>query len=192
MTTAQQKRFYFPAWAACAAANSWIMRRGRLQADLELQRGEFELWPEPAKGVVFGVLRVAETLAEREHRAVSAEDLRHGCNYMVAQEFSSSKLKNNQVTRVENLFRLLSDPWDLDAVMDWLDPREANRKSFIAFLAKVAHEGILRNISDNAFQTKDWESLPMERLRWLCKQLKGRVENPRAAKREVDPENQPF
>lgn len=190
MTEKQQRRLYFPAWGACAAANDWKMARGRLVANLEQQVAQFEQWPDPAGTTVASVLKMADAQARQEHRAVNADDLRHSCNYLVAHTFSSQKLKNAQVTRVVNLFRLLTDPWDLQAVMDWLNPDAAGAAAYVDFMRKLAHEGVLRAISENAFQTPDWESLSMERLQWLCRQLKSR--RPRPSERILDPELEPF
>lgn len=174
MTENQSKYFYFPKWNACAGANQWIMVRSRLLADLTQQRSAFKLWPEPAGGVACCVLNMAEQLAEREHRAVKAEDLRHACNFHAGGTKSSKDLKNKAVTRVVTLFRLLSDPWDLEAVMDWLNPDNQDRRAFIAWLKRTEHEAAIIAISINAFQTRDWEALKDDQLRWLCKQIKSR------------------
>src|SRR5579859_7866047 len=84
MTERQQKRFYFPAWRACAESLDWIMCRQRLQCHLPTLRVEVmsveSKWPEPARSAMLQVLEQSEAIAGRDHRGVTAEDLRHGCN----------------------------------------------------------------------------------------------------------------
>jgi hypothetical protein len=179
MTLAQQRRFYFPHWNACAAANDWIMVRGRLLADLAQQRGaEGALrWPEPALELYVKVIVTAEHLALQDHCAVTDDHLRHACNLVATGIESSVNLDNKQTNRVVVLFRLLKDPDDLDAVMDWLNPANADRRSFVAFLKKKAPEGIIIAICKNAFGTIFWEDLEIAKLRWLAKQLKDRTDS---------------
>lgn len=174
MTEAQQRRFYFPVWNTCAVANGWFMVKGRLRADVQSQKSEVQGWSEPARELCLKVLTSAEQLALQQHRGVTADDLRRGCNLVAAGKVSSGDLDNKQTNRVVALFKLLTDPDDLDAVMNWLHPEKAEHGSFVAFLKKRAHEGLIITIAQNAFDTKDWESLPIEKLRWLAKELKGR------------------
>jgi hypothetical protein len=177
MTELQQRRFYFPAWRECSIANGWIMARGRLQADLAAQRAEYATWPEPALGLYLKVITVAEQLALSSHRAIVPDDLRHACNIVATGRQNSGSLDNKQTNRVVNLFRLLRDPDDLDAVMNWENPENADRKSFVAFLKKRFNEAALIAISRNAFDTSDWDSLDIAKLRWICKQGKGRTDS---------------
>lgn len=197
MTEAQQRRFYFPAWNGCAVANQWFMARNRLVADLDAQREEYAHWPDLARELHSKVVTLAEQLAQREHRAVNADHLRHGCNLVATGKASSASLDNKQTNRVVNLFRLLTDPEDLDAVMNWLHPDAADRQSYIAWLKKQNHEAAIIAISVNAYGTRQWEDLPMEKLRWLCKQLKNRTTGLRdhgttRRRYETDPAKVPF
>lgn len=174
MTEAQQRRFYFPVWNTCAVANGWFMVKGRLRADLDAQREERATWSDPAREVYLKVVTAAEQLALADHTAVTADHLRRGCNLVAAGKVSSGDLDNKQTNRVVALFRLLADPDDLEAVMTWLNPDRAEHGSFVAFLKKRAHDGVLISIARNAFDTNDWESLPIEKLRWMAKELKNR------------------
>lgn len=183
MTKAQQRRFYFPIWNACAATNHWVMVRGRLVADLAQQCGaEGALrWSEPARAEMLKVITLAYDLAAATHCAVTADHLRHACNLAAAGVESSLRLDNKQINRVVTLFKLLKDPEDLDAVMDWLNPENADRRSCLSFLKKKAPEGTIIAISKNAFGTIFWEDLELSKLRWLAKQLKGRGSRGEAA-----------
>ena len=71
------------------------------------------------------VLTTAEVLAHGHHRSVTADDLRRGCNVVATGKISSGDLDNKQTNRVVALFKLLTDPDDLDAVMNWLHPENA-------------------------------------------------------------------
>lgn len=150
------------------------MVKGRLRADIAAQRDEYATWPDPARELYLKVLASAEQLALAGHRGVNADDLRRGCNYVAAGKLSSGDLDNKQTNRVVSLFKLLSDPEDLEAVMNWLHPENAERGSFVAFLRKKANEAALIAISSNAFGTRHWEDLPIEKLRWIAKTVKER------------------
>ena len=174
MTALQRKRFYFPAWNACARVLDWVMVRGRLEGDLVVQRRFAGRWPEPAGPELLKVLDAAEGLARQEHRAVTAEDLRHGCNVVAAGVPSIAKMNNQGIDRAVALFRLLQAPEDLQAIMDWLHPGEAMRTSLAGWVRKLAPEAVLRAIAKNAFQTEDVDRLGPPELRWLARQVKGR------------------
>lgn len=191
MTERQQKNFYFPAWRRCAVARDWVMEKKRLVADLVAQRREalahMEL-PEyrrsPAAEALLQVLDYAEQLAAQEHRRVTDADLRHGCNLVATggKNSGSSDLNNHEVNRVVVLFRLLQEPEDLDAVMEWLHPDQADKRSLVSFLKKLAPDATLVAIARNAFRNEAtangfWEDLDLQQLRWLLKQVKGRQSN---------------
>ena len=185
MTHAQLKWFYMPAWRRCAHANDWTMSRGRLVADLAAQREESLQWKEPYGPTLRQVLDLAAQLAAKIHRAIIADDLRHACNVVATGRESSKNLTNPQVNRVVSLFNLLRDPEDLDAIMAWLHPENAERASFISFLRKQASEEALCAISRNAYDTIFWEDLELSKLRWMCTEVKSR-------KRKLDVANAPF
>ena len=178
MNEAQQRRFYFPCWNSCAVANGWFMVKGRLRADLVAQREEYATWSEPGREMYLKVVTTAEQFARAGHRVVTEGkpfyDLRYACNVAATGRIHSEDLDNKQTNRVVALFKLLTDPDDLDAVMNWLHPENAERGSFVAFLRKRAHEALLITIAKNAFDTDAWDELPIEKLRWLAKELKNR------------------
>ena len=176
MTEAQQKRFYFPAWRKCAEANDWGEERRRLVRGAAESAAEIRTWPEPAREAGLQVLEYAEQLARQEHRAVTAADLRHGCNLVATKgrRSGSEEMSNSETNRVVCLFRLLSDPDNLDFVMAWLNPEESDRKSLAAFIRKQAPEATLTAIARNAYGTVFWEDLEASKLRWILGQVKGR------------------
>ena len=185
MTPAQRKSLYFPAWQRCAKANSWQMVEGRLLAVPAEQLDAFIGWPEPAAPAGAEVITTAQNLAAHEHRAITAEDLRHACNHVATtgRTVSSGKLTNKEINRAVDLFNLLTDPWNLTYVTAWLNPQDAERASFLSFLRKQAQEAVLVRIATNAFDTSDYAALDIAKLRWIAKQVRDRGQ-PKAPKPE--------
>ena len=197
MNTEQRRCFYFPAWHSCAAALGWVESKGRLVADLDAQRSL--PWPSPAREELVGVVDLARSLAAAEHRAVRAKDLRHACNHVASRgkTVHSEAMDNRATSMAVRLFRLLEAPVDLNAVMDWLNPEEADRRGYVRWVKKLAPEATLVAISTNAWGTSDWESKPMAELRWLARTACRGIERRRQATRAVvehgvDAENIPF
>lgn len=170
MTPNQRKFLYFPAWHKCAKVNGWVMSQGRLGVDLAAQA--LERIPSPAFDERFKVIERAEFFARQAHRAPVADDLRHACNYVASagRATSSEALSGRPLTLAVRLFRLLADPDNIQAVMDWLNPDEADRKDYCEWVARNVPEPTLRAIAQNAWGEADWRSQPMPRLRWLHKQ----------------------
>lgn len=196
MTENQRKRFYFPAWHALTRALGWRMVRGRLCADLVQQLNlalALSARPEhPVRQLLPRIFQRAAKLAGDAHRAVTADDLRHACNITAAlrcQEWrrarglkanynahktSSDALEHEEVDFAVMLFRLLGD-WDsLAEIMDWDHPDGYFLNRIKTRLKQSAPESKLRAISNNAFNTSDWESLDMPKLQWLHREVNGR------------------
>ncbi len=116
------------------------------------------------------VWRDAERLAQQEHRAVIAEDLRRGC-YLAATSLvpgwpksalpvrSMKDLGNRTFSRVLVLWSLLIDDTDLQAIIKWENPDQSERESLVKSIERRAPDATIRAISANAFGTRDWESL---------------------------------
>ncbi len=198
MTSAQRQHFYFPAWRLCAQARGWVQVKGRFAADLAAQR--LQPIPSPACEEMLKVIDLSESFANDAHRAVTADDLRHACNHVASQgkTVHTEAMDNHATTMAVRLFRLLADPDDLSAVMEWLDPEEADRRDYVRWMKTAAAEGALAAIARNAWGTSDWESQPMPELRWLARTACRRSERRRGSFRrtielsEVPQENQPF
>lgn len=174
MTSAQRIRFYFPAWRKCAAANDWVMVRGRLVADLAAQATDTFGPDHPLTILKPRLIGIARRLALQEHRSVTADDLRRACNFIVSgKSIHSDDLNNSQVSRVVDLFHLLQDENDFDAVAKWENPQLSERESMKRYLAKLAPDATVRAIAANAFGTRLWEDLEDGEIRWLLKTVKG-------------------
>jgi hypothetical protein len=175
MTDAQRNKFYFPACRRCFQTNGWQMVDGRLIADLDGQRAQFtEECLIPAGPVALEVLDAAKAMAAQDHCAITAEHLRHACNHVATngRTTSTKNMTNAETNRVVDLFHLLEVPHNKAYIAAWFHPEEAERRSYLAFLRKQAHEAVLIRISENAFQTRHYAGLDIGKLRWIAKQVK--------------------
>lgn len=200
MNAAQRDHFYFPAWRRCAKALGWVMVKKRLQADLAGQRAQ--PISSPAREERIRVIDLAEAFAAGEHRAVTADDLRHGCNHVASRgkTDSSEFMDDKATTMAVRLFTLLADPDNLDAVMVWLDPEEADRRDYAKWVGTLAPEATLNAIALNTWGTSDWNSQGMAQLRWLARTVRQKQERRRGSFRRTverqmasgDQEGDPF
>lgn len=189
MTREQLIRFYFPRWHSCAKANDWRMVGGRLLAtrrksDAATLAGQLHQ----------AVWTAAEQIALQGHRAVTAEDLRHACTVAALGRYKSSKdFDNKEADRVTTLFRLLENPDDIDAMMDWNDPERSARRRVMWSIEHAAPEGYVRRIAEDRFGTSRWEDLEIHQLRQLAVTLKQRKRKWQGkAAKTVPKDMQPF
>lgn len=165
MTEAQLKKFYMPQWAKCARANGWRMVNQRLACEPTESQSRSpwhaEVWAE------------ADKLARQEHRAVTADDLRHACNLVASlgRAESSWKLTSHQCQRVVNLFKLLRDPEDLNAIIAWENADLARHRAILATLERKGIDSTLKAISSNAYGHDRWRTLNLQQLCWVYKQI---------------------
>ena len=164
MTPAQRTRFYFPAWHRAMRAN-WRTEKGRL----------IELDDAPVSELKQSVCDCAVTLALQQHRAPVADDLRHACHVVaIGRAKSSSDLANAEVERVVLLFRLLADPDDLDARINYDRPACAQRRRMEWALAHRYIPGYVTSISRELFGTSNWHTLKDDALHQLVMTLQNR------------------
>ncbi len=169
MTEAQRKRFYFPAWNRAFAAN-WESERGRLGARAGRRASEW----------LTAVIAAANELARQQHGAATADHLRHACHLVaLGKNKSSHDLTNAEIDRVVNLFALLEDPEDLDAVMKWQHPEIGERQRCVRWIESLAPYATIVAVARNNpfgadFDFGDWQSLEIPQLKWLGKTLRER------------------
>jgi hypothetical protein len=170
MTEKQSKFYYFPAWNKAAAVHEWRMAKGRLVGKRQDRHGL-----EETTGLYHMVWAAAELLARKEARAVRPDDLRHGCHLVaLAKDKSSAEFTNAEVDRVVTLFRVLTDPDDLDAIMAWAHPEIRERERMVWFIREKCVEGYVRSLCSQLYGTDDFLSLNPETLRELVMTLKHR------------------
>lgn len=187
--TPKQTALHWRRWGKCADANHWFMIGARLSPDARLRADE-SIYQKL-------VWRSADQLALAGHRAVTADDLRHAC-YITATtavplasipnggegrgeevRYSMTKpvaslgdLDNRAFSRVMNLWRLLVEPDDLDAAMNWDHPENDERRRYIAVIKKCARgTAYVGSIAANIYGTRLWEDLDVMALRNLCRIL---------------------
>lgn len=162
MTPAQRTRFYFPAWSDTCRALGWRMDRGRLVVD------EARLNDHGRK-----VLVAAQTLAGKEQRAVTLDDLRYGAHIVsLGWPKSSAKFSNKEVDRVVSFFKLLQDDTNIAASMRLNNPAIAEREALVARIGKMnVPFAIIDGACEKAFAPvyvkPFFEDLPIASLRAL-------------------------
>jgi hypothetical protein len=168
MTERQQKRFYFPAWNECVLANQWRMEKKRLIIP------EDRLTAEGRQVVDFALQRAAA-----EHRGPTLDDLRHAAHIVAfGRDKSSTSLTNAETDKIVTLFRLLTDPENLDAVIAWAaylrgeDPGSVKRVEW--FITNAAPDAYVRQIAADRFGTRQWENLNLGQKRSLAMTLSNR------------------
>jgi hypothetical protein len=159
MLSPAQIELYGPAWGRVCEANQWRQARGRLVPE--------------ARGPGFSrfhalVWARSDQHALAEHKGVGVENLRRGCNAVITGRFCSTwDLTNFQFTRLLNLFDLLIDPDNLAAVIRWEHPENDERAWKIALLRRLRHDAQIAHVSQDLFQTMNWEELPLPQLEAL-------------------------
>lgn len=174
MTDAQRTDFYIPKWLEIQARTDWRMAGGRLATDLDLQLRAIGVWPDHARDLVRAIIAAARLMAEGERRAVTADDLRKGCNRIASggRTDSSRKFSRTDFNHFDRLRAVIADPWNLTATIAWLNPAEDDRKRTLAYLRKIANEGRLRAISLNAWGTHDVDTLTQAQLDSLTAEIR--------------------
>jgi len=181
MTSPQRRRFYFPAWRVAFTAH-WEAAHGLASPRPGARASEYsaETWS------------VAARIAARHVRAVTEDDLRHGCNAIALAaakrhagrpsdldlrpaSVSSAALSPLALDLVIAWFHLLRDPDDLTATVTWLNPGEAERRRYLRRLSPAPLAGYAARIASDIYHTSDLESLPVHSLRSLHQLVMSRM-----------------
>lgn len=188
MTEAQIK-FYGRRWGQVCQANQWQMDRGRLVPQARLLEGDQR---HEGDKIAADVTKLAKIHAAQNSRAINVEDLRRACVGMVTGTFSSAKdLTNPQFDRLLILFRILIDPDDLDAIMEWSDPKLAEEQRLIRYIKRAAPDAYTLHITKDRWGTIFWEDLPLSDLKQLSRILAAR-NHARAKRSQQQPVEEPF
>lgn len=175
--TPAQTTLHWRQWGAVAHANDWRMVKGRLAEDAERARSIFHKL----------VWRDAARLAQQHSRAVTADDLRHGCYTTATTSVpgwpknalpvaSLADLGNRTFSRVLVLFALLIDDEDLGALIKWEHPETSERESLVKAITRRAPDAVTRAIAAERFGTRQWENLEgVGELRWLLRTVADRA-----------------
>ncbi len=183
MLSPAQVELYGRRWSACCQANQWRQARGRLVPD--------------ARGAATSeyhaqVWALAEQHALKMHRGVGLDDLRRAVTASIAGRFCSTKdLTNAQFTRLLDLLNLLSDPDNLAAVVAWQHPENREREHKIRQLRSLRHEAVIAHVSQDIFQTMNWEELPLPQLEALRRKFWTQDNRPKRQRRQPAATPQP-
>lgn len=162
MTPLQKNRFFFPRWTAACRALGWKMADGRLVLP------EAKLNEHGKK-----VFAAATAIADREQRAPTLDDLRHGC-YVVAlgRDRDTLKLNNREVDAVASLFKLLVNDTDIAADQRLTNPDIAERERLVLKIHSLkipdaVIDGVCRKSFAPVYSAPWFEDLPLVSLRAL-------------------------
>lgn len=162
MTAAQHKFFYLKHWSPCARACQWNTQAGIWGP------GRNAVSPEDAQRLA-QVTAHAAAFARAQHRGPKPDDFRHACHILaLGKNKSSLDLNNDEVERIVCLFRVLTRPDDLNAIMDWADPARAKKRNLIEAAKLKAPEAYITTISRDQFHTSVLEDLNIRQLQSLC------------------------
>jgi hypothetical protein len=181
MSPAQEKR-YWRRWNAVARANRWRMAGGRLDEAAELKASEHH--------VKAGL--TALQIANLEHRAVTADDLRHACHVLACgRDMSHKAMSNKQFDALLNYWGderlvagLLLEPLDLGSEIHRANPRLKSRERHVYFLKHECLGGYVANESQRIYGTRNWETLRDEELIALSDHMRKRPNALRAGQSE--------
>lgn len=187
MNDSQNKK-YWRCWGAVVRANQWRWLEGRIV--------------ETAKGDVSehhaAVWRIARERSGAAHRAPIADDLRHACHiHALGRDVSHARMTDQQFDRLLILWGnererrgLLVEPDDLNSVMAWINPAEAQRKNTVEYIRQLAPEAVIISIAERAGYGRDWHGLSRDQLLALGRIIRDRNNPQRPPRRKkVD---QPF
>jgi hypothetical protein len=168
--TQNQEKLYWRLWGRVCHANDWRWVKGRI-----LQTAERKLSEHHA-----AVWKCAEALARANQRGVTADDLRHGCHmYAIGRDRPHLELKPAvECSRVFTLFKLLIEPEDLDAVMDWQNPERDERRRLVVGIQRMAPFAYIDAICRDKFRNYTspfFEDLDLDQLRHLRVTLASRA-----------------
>src|ERR1041385_3610113 len=128
--TEPQEKLYWRLWSRVCHVNDWRFFKGRVASDAQRDTSEYHV----------AVWKHAETRARQNHRSMTADDLRHGCHvHAIGRDKPHLELHpRTECSRVFTLFKLLIEPNDLEAIMDWSDPSRDERRVLIVGIKRMA------------------------------------------------------
>lgn len=166
MTTAQQRRLYFPAWGEAFSA-VWFRDHGTVRRKEGVSPS---IW-------IISVEDTAAAAARRVHGLVYADGLRHAAHVVaLGRRVSSSDLSNKELDRVLVLFALLKDPEDIDALIRWAHPDQDARRRLLWAVQNVGWPAAyIAHVARAKYGQSDPEQLNDAQLRQLLVTLKERT-----------------
>lgn len=162
MTTVQAKKLYWPLWSK-ALRMAWFKHP---TDGLVIQSAE----PLAAE-----ITLAAQESADAEFRSVTANDLRHAAHRMaLGRDKSSSHLTNRELDRIVALFRILGDPDDLKARLEYDHPERGERRRQDYVVRTAVPEAYARHVAADKFGTTNLDGLNDHQTRELAMTLRCR------------------
>ena len=167
-----QTNKYWRRWSHVQTFNRWKWIKNRLVEEAIKDAGPHHE----------AVWRLAGQLANQNCRAITANDLRHGCHvHAFGRDISHDDLSNPQFDRLLLLWGderstrgLLIDPLELSAQILWDNPEQAKRASLIKSINALADHEYICAITQDIWGTIWWEdNLDNAALLGLLRKLKG-------------------
>jgi len=168
---ASQNSKYFRRWTFVCRFNLWCWIKGRLVQEANKDAGQHH----PA------VWRLAENLAEKNCRAIIADDLRHACHiHALGRDVSHTDFTNDQFSRLlvlwgdeKTLPGLLIRPDHIKSQVFWDHPEMQKKESLIYSIKAAAPDAYIEKITADVWGTIYWEDLDASALLGLLRKLKG-------------------
>ncbi len=190
MTTRQQRFLYFPAWRRALAAG-WAKRDGVLFPRPALQPAQRDL--------VEQIHTQASSHVARQYRGVDADDLRHAAHVVaIGRDKSSAQLTNAETDRVLALCRVIANPDDIQAILDWENRSGPDRRRLLWVIEHgPAPEAYVQTVANGKFGTADLRKLSTPQLLMLATTLSARYRAKRQEEAVPQPagdvdDNEPF
>lgn len=166
MMTEKQERRYWRDWAP-----AWN-RNWRIKDKVAV--------PVPGRRETDYVTEVDAIAAKLAQGKPDDNAIRRAAHFVACHSAGSHKtLSASQFDRVLMLFKLLADPDNLAATLDWQNPDRAKLKRIQYVLKRDFTDRYIRHMSNAKFQTPEWELLDYQKTYQLMLTLKAR---PNAAK----------
>jgi hypothetical protein len=160
MTPAQRTRY----WRLWSKALKTAFRT----PDGELDRVSQDDFAVEIEGLAFAAAFAAS-------RAVTPDDLRHAAHRLACgRDRSSTTLTNREIDRVFALFRLLADPLDLEARLEWQTPERGERRRNEYVVRHAAPEAYASHVAHGKFGTRNLASLDNRQTKALAMTLRNR------------------
>jgi hypothetical protein len=167
--TEKQESLYWRLWSRVCHVNDWRFLKGRVLPAAQRDTSEHHV----------AVWRCAGALAGEAHRSVTADDLRHGCHvHAIGRDRPHLELHpRTECSRVFTVFKLLIEPTDLDAQMDWADPMRDEKRVLIVGIKRIAPFAYIDQVCKGKFSdytSPFYEDLEIGQLRQLRVTLESR------------------
>lgn len=172
LTERALKRMYWPHWAAAFRAN-WQLEQG-----IRLVPARAENPPQ----LVADVQAVARTMAARDHRGMTTDDLRHATHHLaLGRDISSRQMTSAQLDKLLAFWRRMVDPDNLTAALNENGAAGA-AKRVRWVLSNKFQPDYLRSESLRIYRQPDWWKLTADEQARLLKHMRTRPRSFRVTK----------